>query len=34
MLRAEAGPAWLEATGLPHLWVDVDGRSGGPLARA
>jgi thiamine biosynthesis lipoprotein len=33
MLEDEAGPQWLEATGLPHLWMDVDGRSGGTLAR-
>ncbi len=34
MLRGEEGPGWLEALGLPCLWVDVDGRSGGSLARA
>jgi thiamine biosynthesis lipoprotein len=33
MLKDEAGPAWLDALGLPHLWVDVDGNVGGPLAR-
>lgn len=32
MLKADDGPAWLAALGLPHLWVDVDGRCGGPLA--
>ena len=26
------GPAWLGTLGLPHLWVDVEGRVGGPLA--
>lgn len=31
MLMEERGPAWLEALGLPHLWVDVDGRMGGSL---
>ncbi|MGZ4998893.1 MAG: FAD:protein FMN transferase [Methylomonas sp.] len=31
MLKEEKGPAWLEATGLPHLWVDVNGNRGGPL---
>lgn len=31
MLRQEQGPAWLRALGLPHLWVDVDGRCGGSL---
>lgn len=32
MLKEEQGPAWLEALGLPHLWVDVAGNVGGPLA--
>lgn len=31
MLKEDAGPAWLEDLGLPHLWVDVNGQSGGPL---
>ncbi len=31
MLKEGAGPAWLEDLGLPHLWVDVNGQSGGPL---
>jgi thiamine biosynthesis lipoprotein len=31
MLKEEAGAAWLAALGLRHLWVDVDGRSGGDL---
>jgi thiamine biosynthesis lipoprotein len=30
MLKEEEGPAWLAALGLPHLWVGVDGDSGGP----
>lgn len=33
MLRGEDGPGWLEGLGLPCLWVDVDGRAGGSLAR-
>jgi thiamine biosynthesis lipoprotein len=32
MLKEDEGPAWLEQLGLPHLWIDVDGHSGGPLA--
>jgi len=31
MLKESAGPEWLSAMGLPHLWVDVDGQSGGDL---
>jgi len=31
MLKEEHGPAWLEEMGLPHLWVDVEGRVGGSL---
>ncbi len=31
MLKEDAGPAWLEELGLPHLWVDVKGQSGGSL---
>lgn len=31
MLKGEAGPAWLNALGLPHLWVNVQGESGGSL---
>jgi thiamine biosynthesis lipoprotein len=31
MLKEDAGPQWLADLGLPHLWVDVDGHSGGPL---
>lgn len=32
MLKEDAGPAWLETLGLPYLWVDVSGRTGGTLA--
>jgi thiamine biosynthesis lipoprotein len=32
MLKEANGPAWLEVLGLPHFWVDVQGRVGGPLA--
>jgi thiamine biosynthesis lipoprotein len=31
MLKAEAGPAWLKTLALPHLWVDVNGGTGGTL---
>jgi thiamine biosynthesis lipoprotein len=31
MLKEDDGPAWLAALGLRHLWVDVDGHSGGDL---
>ena len=34
MLKAADGPDWLKSLGLPHLWVDVQGRIGGPLAKA
>jgi thiamine biosynthesis lipoprotein len=33
MLKGQEGPAWLRALGVPHVWVDVAGRLGGPLAR-
>ncbi len=33
MLRERQGIAWLKNLGLPHLWVDTQGRTGGPLAR-
>ena len=33
MLKEERGPDWLGELGLPHLWVDVNGRTGGPLAK-
>ena len=29
MLKGEEGPAWLRQLGLPHYWVDVEGRTGG-----
>jgi thiamine biosynthesis lipoprotein len=32
MLKEESGPAWLESLGLPHLWVNVQGETGGSLA--
>jgi thiamine biosynthesis lipoprotein len=32
MLKEAAGPQWLAGLGLPHLWIDVDGNAGGPLA--
>jgi thiamine biosynthesis lipoprotein len=31
MLKEDSGSGWLEELGLPHLWVDVDGQSGGSL---
>lgn len=31
MLKQEQGTAWLQALGLPHLWVDVRGAVGGSL---
>ena len=31
MLMGRDGPAWLARSGLLHLWVDADGRAGGPL---
>lgn len=34
MLAERDGPAWLRASGLAHLWVDVDGAIGGSLAPA
>lgn len=34
MLQEADGPAWLRSLGLPHFWVDVEGRVGGPLAPA
>jgi len=34
MLKEEEGPAWLQAMGLPHLWMDVHGRIGGSLAES
>jgi len=32
MLKEDSGPTWLERFGLPHLWVDVHGKTGGSLA--
>jgi FAD:protein FMN transferase len=32
MLKGEEGPAWLQALGLPHCWISVDGECGGSLA--
>ena len=32
VLEEARGPAWLAQLGLPHLWVDAHGRTGGPLA--
>ena len=32
VLKAARGPAWLAGLSLPHLWVDVHGAAGGPLA--
>jgi len=34
MLMEDKGPAWLDAMGLPHLWVDVHGVTGGSLVEA
>lgn len=31
MLKEDQGPAWLEALGLPHLWVNTTGTVGGSL---
>ena len=31
MLKEDSGPAWLESLGLPHLWVTVQGETGGSL---
>ncbi|MBS0299171.1 MAG: FAD:protein FMN transferase [Proteobacteria bacterium] len=31
MLKGEEGPHWLNELGLPHLWVNVQGESGGSL---
>ncbi len=33
MLKEDRGPDWLTDLGLPHLWVSVDGETGGSLAR-
>lgn len=29
MLKEDQGPSWLESLGLPYLWVDVHGNTGG-----
>ncbi|MEC4748387.1 FAD:protein FMN transferase [Methylomicrobium sp. Wu6] len=34
MLKEEEGPSWLESLALPHLWVDVNGETGGTLLNA
>ncbi|MGR8942121.1 MAG: FAD:protein FMN transferase [Gammaproteobacteria bacterium] len=34
MLKEDQGPAWLETLGLPYLWVDVNGETGGSLLNA
>lgn len=31
MLKEDSGPDWLRTLGLPHLWVNVRGESGGSL---
>lgn len=31
MLKEEDGPAWLKDLGLPHLWIDTAGETGGTL---
>lgn len=31
MLKEQEGPVWLSTMGLPHLWVDSDGKQGGSL---
>ncbi len=33
MLKGEAGPAWLEALGVPNFWVNLAGDVGGSLVR-
>jgi len=32
VLKEDTGPEWLAEVGLPHLWVDVEGNTGGSLA--
>jgi thiamine biosynthesis lipoprotein len=34
MLKEADGPAWLAGLGLPHFWVDTQGRTGGDLDAA
>lgn len=31
MLKDKAGPGWLRQLGLGHLWIDVEGRTGGSI---
>jgi len=31
MLKEEDGPAWLKDLGLPHLWINTEGETGGTL---
>jgi FAD:protein FMN transferase len=31
LLREADGPGWLASLGLPHLWIDTQGRAGGSL---
>ena len=31
MLKEKSGPSWLDSLGLPNLWVDVHGGSGGSI---
>ena len=31
MLKEDSGPTWLDSLGLPHLWVNVQGETGGSL---
>lgn len=31
MLKEDQGAAWLDGLGLPYLWVDINGETGGPL---
>lgn len=33
MLKEADGPAWLDAMGLPYLWIDAQGQVGGPLSQ-
>jgi FAD:protein FMN transferase len=33
MLKESEGEQWLNDLGLPHLWVDVDGKEGGSLSQ-
>jgi thiamine biosynthesis lipoprotein len=31
MLKEENGPAWLDSLGLPYLWADIHGGTGGSI---